>query len=159
MDTGYYKFYRSKKRALLGFLPVVAFGIMTVINPDVWISGFFALILFLFWMVKMFIPLIKHQPYIEITPSYIKVNDWDRLLWAEIDRVEKVIRNVNGRTLIVYNFWPKDISKYHLTLIQKGNMKMKFSPFSLMLPGPLQEDDCVKLVEILKEKVPNNNLD
>ena len=159
MDTGYYKFYRSKFKVLLSFLPVVFLLVIAVIDPSMWIMGIFSLIFFVFLFFKVVIPMLMHRPFIEMTPSYIKVDGWDRLLWIDVERVEKTIKNERGRTLVIYNFWIKDVSKYQLTATQKMNEKMKFSPFALMLPGPLKNEDCVKLIEVLKAYVPNNNLD
>ena len=78
--------------------------------------------------------------------------NFEKLYWKDIEKIELVYRPQT-----MYNFWPKDIKKYRLTLWQKIAQKMHYAPFYVS-PIPFSEQDWIKFSEILKERVPNNNI-
>ena len=151
MDTGYYKFYRDKKLLLVASLPLLGCCVAEIYSntSDVWGFCLFSLFFFFFIFWGWF-----RKPYIETTSSYIQINYCVKLKWSDVERVTKT----TGRGGAIYHLWPKDISKYHLTMFQKIMMKNNYSPFYIQ-PVMLQERELRKLQKILRERVPNNNLE
>lgn len=163
MDTGYYKFYKNRWVVLsynLGFVACFFFLLDAILNRIVIMGNTFlalcSILGIVFCMIKGFIiPLFKKELYIEMTPDYVQIGKREKLLWTDIERIEKKKRRGIG---YVYNLWLKEISKHNLNKFQKLNPKLQFSPFNFEAIW-MRWEDVKKLEEILKEKVPNNNLD
>ena len=148
MDTEYHKFYRPKWIATI-FSLVCAFVLFYAFNLSVPFN--ILLLIVVFFIIKNHvIPILKNDPYIEITPLYIRIASHEKLLWSDIDRVERQRLRKGG---YVYRFCPKDVSKYNLNWFQR----LWATPF-VFVEAFLQAEDLKKLIEVLKEKVPNNNL-
>ena len=152
-----YKFYRGKWIAVICLIIcAILFGTSflywwSVIIP-VLSLGFAA-----FLLKEHVIPVLKNVPYVEITPLYIQINGGEKLLWSDIDRVEKMYVKTargSGRGYYRYRLYPRDMTRYKSDLLHKFGA----APFTF-INAFLQEDELDKVVEILKERVPNNNLD
>ena len=158
MDTGYYKFYRGKWIAVIclivcAILLWTSFLYQRTVIIPVLCLGFAC-----FLIKEHIIPVLKSVPYIEMTPLYVQINGGEKLLWSDIDRVEKKYvktgRRGSGGGYYRYRLYPKDIKRYNLSWFHKFGV----APFTF-IEAFLQGDDLNKVIEILKEKVPNNNLD
>ena len=164
MDNGYYKFYRSKGKLFMFLIPItivswililLSESILGITNPDfinkIVLPALIILYLFLFFI-------LTKKVIVDITPAYIKIANFEKLYWVDIDRIERMEKVINNRVAVFYNLWPKSIDKYKLTPIQKENSEQGRSPFCL---GPtlfLADNDLKQIVAILKEYFPNSNI-
>ena len=160
MDTGYYKFYEKKFKILLWLLWCVAVcvaGCFMIKDTDSFnrLMGWVFIILFGLCFIKMCLKLFSGKAYIEITPTYIQIDNFEKLPWTDIVGVQ--VFSMHGKK----SYWLldiKDVSKYKLTFSQKINSAVGFSPFYIMLPA-ISDKDKKELKCILKERIPQNNLD
>ena len=159
MDMGYHKFYRNKLKGFFNTILLVLLvfsGILNRSNLDTKYVLFGCVVGGVVFFLWFFI-----KPYIEITPNYIKISNFEKLYWTDIKKIEQTDKfkygKTVGNTIPSYNIWPKDNKKYKLRLIQKINMELGCSPFNIGI-NPLSVEDQKTLLKILKERVPNNNI-
>ena len=98
--------------------------------------------------------LYKFKAYIEITPTHIRINNSDKLLWEDII----CLRTINIEKSVFWVLEIEDLSKYHLTYSQKNMLKSGLSPF-MIAPSYLSQKNCEQLKNILKLHITQNDLD
>lgn len=159
MGMGYYKFYRNKLKGFFSTILLVLIVFSSIVrhsNLDEKYVLFGCILCGIIFFLRFFI-----KPYIEITPNYIKISNFEKLYWKDIEKIEQTDKfkygKTVGNTITSYNIWPKDSKKYKLRLIQKINMELGYSPFNIGI-NPLSVEDQKILLKILKERVPNNNI-
>ncbi len=160
MDTGYYKFYEKKFKILLLLLCCVAFcvaGCFMIKDTDSFyrLVGWVAIIFFGLCFIKLCLKLFSGKAYIEITPTYIQIDNFEKLPWTDIVGVR--VFSMDG-TKSCWLLDIKDVSKYKLTFLQKINSAAGFTPFYITLSA-ISDKDKEELKRILKERIPQNNLD
>ena len=164
MDTGYYKFYEKKIKILLFLLICVGFcvgGYFMVKNTDSFyrLVGYVCIIISVLCFIKWGLSLFRGRAYIEITPTYIQIDNFEKLLWTDIVGVRSL--HVKNGTTDAKPCWlidVKDVSKYKLTFLQKANLAVYSSPFWITLVA-LSKKDREEIKRILKERIPQNDLD
>lgn len=156
------KFYPNKKKIVLYFFISIIFvliGIGAVNNffPNITKSDIFVgycCILFFGLCSTIYLSkLLNSEAYIEITPLYIKIGNWDKLLWTDIIN----IREIEIRKQEFLYFYVKDIKKFKLTIIQKLNQFLMGSPFYITF-SLLGKSDCRKIKCLVKEAIAENKL-
>ena len=155
MDTGHEK----KSKILLLLLGCFVFcigGYFMIKEPDSFyrLIGYATMIFCSLGSIKLCFMLFSGKAYIEITPTYIQIDNFEKLLWTDIIGVRNF--NMNGTTL----GWIIDVtdtSKYKLTFSQKANLVVDSSPFYIALQT-LSEKDREIIKRILKERIPQNDL-
>ncbi|MBO5997114.1 MAG: hypothetical protein J6P93_01115 [Alphaproteobacteria bacterium] len=165
MNTGYYKFYYNKVRIFFSFIicAVIAGACLWIRNSHTDASdkligaiGFITGGLVALWsLFKLF----DKKAYIEITPDYIKVENFEKVLWSDINTIgvsSVSIPNNGGEKRFLY-LDVKDASKYKLTLKQKVNAQAGFPPFFLN-DDFLAKKDRPKLRSILKDHFPESEI-
>ena len=160
MDTGYYKFYEKKFKILLLLFACVVFcvtGYFMIKGTDPFykLVGYAGIIFFGLCFIKGSLKLFRGKAYIEITPTYIQIDNFEKLPWTDIVGVREF--SMHG-TKSCWLLDIKDVSKYKLTFLQKINSAAGFSPFYITLPA-ISDKDKKELKRILKERIPQNNLD
>ena len=165
MNTVNYKFYRSKAETIKLLMPIVMASLFLVIplmpilvsETSMAVDKVVMPVLAVLYLLLFLI--LSKQVVVEITPGYIKIGTFEKLYWTDIDRIECVKENINGREFIVCNLWPKNMEKYHVELTPKVNINRNGSPFFITNNGwTLSSQDWNKLMMILKERMPNNNI-
>ena len=118
---------------------------------ELW-ACYFGLFFFGLGIVKIFCKLFSGKAYVEITPTYIRIDNFDKVLWNDITGVTEFANSMTGQSLLGLEV--KNVSKYKLTLWQKMNKAFKFSPFyiSTML---LSKTDSEMLQDILEKRLPD----
>ena len=165
MDTGYYKFYEKKFKILLLLLSCVVFCVgdyFMIKDTDSfyrlvrWVAIIFFGLCFIKWCLKLF----SGKAYIEITPTYIQIDNFEKIPWTDIVGVRVFSVQVFGMygTKSGWLLDVKDVSKYKLTFLQKINSAAVFSPFYIAFSA-ISDKDKEELKRILKERIPQNNLD
>lgn len=164
MDTGYYKFYEKKFKIFCLFVLGVVF---TTLCFWLYYNGSSAYerliggtggVFFGFCTLAWFLKLFLGKPYIEITPTYIKIDNFEKVLWTDIIKVGIDKRNVSGQEVRIWFIDVKDISKYKLTFMQKINLNAGFHAFCFRLIN-LSAKDVDKLMSVLEKYVPQNSFD
>ena len=84
MDTGYYKFYEKKFKILLLLLSCVVFcvgGYFMIKDTDSFyrLVGWVGIIFFGLGFIKLCLKLFSGKAYIEITPTYIQIDNFEKL--------------------------------------------------------------------------------
>ena len=128
MDTGYYKFYEKKFKILLLLLCCVAFcvaGCFMIKDTDSFyrLVGWVAIIFFGLCFIKLCLKLFSGKAYIEITPTYIQIDNFEKLPWTDIVGVR--VFSMDG-TKSCWLLDIKDVSKYKLTFLQKRRVEAYF---------------------------------
>lgn len=154
METNSCNFYANKGKLLQSIFILVGFCIafLFLIATSDLLDRIIGCIFLIFdaVLIKILLrSLIK--VYIEITPTYIKIDNFEKLLWTDITAGK--IGSMQS-----YYLYVKDVSKYKLTFWQKINSVMGAAPFLIAL-ARLSEEDQKKLICILKERIPQNDLD
>ena len=157
MDTGYYKFYEKKFKILLLLLACVVFcvgGYFMIKDTDSFyrLVGYATIIFFGLCFIMGSLKLCNNKAYIEITPTYIKIGNFEKCLWMDI---VDITTSYNGESVFLH---VKDVSKYKLTFWQRVNLSHGSTPFYIALMT-LSQEDKEELKRILKERIPKNNLD
>ena len=154
MQNDICKFYENKRRIFyvsIGRI-LLLFGSYLAAqsdNPREKLAGYAGLVFFGVCMITGISKILSNKAFIEITPTYIKMYNFEKLLWTDITGVQDV---QISHTKFIY-FDVKDTSKYRLTFWQKVNQKCGQSPFYISLVT-LPEKDLNKLQQIIKQHVP-----
>ena len=162
MDISSRKFYKSKLRIflamLLCILAVVSLFYInrnTSLPADTRMIALISAVIIAFAPISLIPSLFSNKPYIEITSLYIKISNFDRVLWNDIIDIKKF---ENRGTVVGWEVVVKDVSKYNLTLDQKINFKSGSAPFRIAF-SLLNTKDQNDLKRILKEHFPDCDLD
>ena len=125
MDTGYYKFYENKFKIFLLFLGSIAFVALCfwMRNSDdadmvERLAGGIGIIFFGLGVIIFLFKLLANKVYLEITPTYIKIGNSEKLLWTDITCAKEFCMNIKGSQQHWWGFEVKDIEKYNLTFTQ-----------------------------------------
>jgi hypothetical protein len=159
MDTEYVKFYEKKLKVfilLLGCVVFISAGYFLIQGTSFYerLVGYSAVIFFGLCFIKGCFKLFNVKAYIEMTPTGIKIDHFERLLWTDIVSVKSFA--VNG-TKVCWFIEVKDVSKYKLTFLQKLNLAAGYPPFCIALSA-LSQKDKEKIKQILKERISQNDL-
>lgn len=164
MDTGYYKFYDNKHGLILLVFIFLMFACVScaslcfliiddrVAKNEQIINVALIICCFIILSALISSKLLSKKVYIEVTPSYIQIDDFEPLRWTDISRTYKCnMARARGGILVLE---VRDISKYNLTLNQKLIMKTGLPPFFISR-AILKPEDWLTLVHILEGHVEN----
>ena len=161
MDTEHIRFYKNKSKLLLCILACAIFivgGYFMIIDEKGTLSdklvGYSAILFFGLGVIVFCFSLFSKKAYIEITPTYIKIGNFDRLLWKDITYLNATIH----KSTAFLSLEVKDLSKYKLTFVQKLNLYTGFSPF-FITPSILSKQDYEQLKTILRQRIPQNDFE
>jgi len=155
-SIGCYRFYEDKLKLLVYFFGCILFvyiGFMLRQDEDISLSYIYLGILFFgYGAIYILLKLYSNTPFMEITPSYIKMDNFDKLFWSDIYELA-FFQSVYYGIKVKFWYFKVDISKYKLTLKQKLNLKCGFPPFYIYTKT-LNEKDRETLKNILNKKFP-----
>lgn len=155
MKNDIYKFYESKLR-IFGVLLIcifLLFGCFLAtqsIEPYEKHVGYVGFIFFGICFIVGISKIFSNKAIVEITPTYIKMYNFEKVLWEDITEVQ----NIQIYSAKFFYFNVKDISKYKLTFWQKVNIWFGYSPFYISLKT-LSKKDLEKLQRIIKNMFIN----
>ena len=153
MDIGYHKFYAGKLRTLLCFLTFIAFvciGIWMIKDPSssdkdiFW--GYASVVFFGCGSVATLSILFSREPFVIITPEYIKFRSWDKLYWRDITDIGEI--ETRRQTFLAFEV--QNSNRYKLTFGQKIDKMFGITPFSISL-NILSKEDQEKLNQIIQQ--------
>ena len=153
MKNNIYKFYESKFK-IFGLLLICVFLLFgsflasQSIKPRERYIGYTGLAFFGVCLVMVIYKILSNKAFVEITPDYIKMYNFEKLFWADITGVQ----NVQIHNAKFFYFDVKDETKYKLTFWQKVNKMFGYSPFYISITT-LSEKDLEELQKIIKQYV------
>lgn len=153
MKNDIYKFYESKLR-IFGVLLICAFlmfgGFLATqsIEPYEKHVGYVCFIFFGLCFIMGTSRIFSNKALVEVTPTYIKMYNFEKLLWKDVIGVQNV-QIYNAKFLY---FDIEDASKYKLTFWQKVNIRFGHSPFYISIVT-LSKKDLKELQRIIKQHV------
>ena len=174
MNAEYIRFYPNKSRLLLLIPLCIAAAVIfyqmttTDISADEKLLAFLGSIMCILYSIRFCFDIFRKKAFIEISPTYIIINYSEKLQWEDIVSIKTIYiikntfftRAIRFLTGCQYS-WSlevKDLSKYHLTYSQKNMLKSGLSPF-MIAPSYLSKHDHEQLKNILKQRIPQNDLD
>ena len=151
MEHEIYKFYESKSkifsRILGGIFMILVSYLMSqrAIVPEKKFIGYVGMICFGLASIVWIYKIISNPLAIEVTSTYIKILNFEKLLWSDITN----IREFQIYSVKFLYFYVEDISKYKLTFGQKINKTFKHPPFYIAL-DVLSKEDLEKLQQLIR---------
>lgn len=131
------------KYAVLALI-FIFLGIFFILKNEDVALGYASVIFFSFCLIVLLTTSNWHKPYITLTPTYIKIKDYENLLWTDIQQVV----GLPYKSGIAFQL--KDSAKYHLTKLQKMNDFLSATPFWISIKLISKEDAQTLLTYIEK---------
>ena len=132
------------KYALIA-LVFVLIGIFFILKNEDVALGYASVIFFSFCLIILLTTSNLQKPYITLTPTYIKIKNFENLLWSDITQVVDLPRNAG------IAFQIKDSTKYKLTKLQKLNDRLSATPFWIGTQLISKKDKQILLEYISKQ--------
>ena len=154
MENDAYKFYERKSKIFWLLVACIllllgSYFISKSVVPKERLAGYVGLVLFGMGLIAAIIKMLSNKAYVEITPTYIKIGNFEKLLWKDV--TDAYIVQIRGAKLFYFSV--ADVAEYKLTFWQKVNYKLGYPPFYIPL-STFSADDLNKLQQLIKQYAP-----